>query len=281
MVSYHIRAQAALGSLHNENDKKIYAFINDHAKDIIHMAVAEAAEACGVSNAALVRYAQKLGYKGYQAMKINIAQETISPEQQIYGKLSASDTMGTIAEKLLDSHMQALQDTKKILQPKALELAVRLITGCQRLLIYGMGGSGSVALDCQHKFLKIGKLALAYTDSNLQAMSAATLAARDVVIAITHSGASKDILQAVEIARHAKASVIAITNYGKSPICEMADVVLFTASAETAFQSDALSSRIAELAILDSLYIGTAFQDYDASYANITKTRNALDAAKI
>ena len=88
-------------------------------------------------------------------------------------------------------------------------------------------------------------------------------------------------MQAVEIARHAKASVIAITNYGKSPFCEMADVVLFTASAETAFQSDALSSRIAELAILDSLYIGTAFQDYDASYANITKTRNALDAAKI
>ena len=86
---------------------------------------------------------------------------------------------------------------------------------------------------------------------------------------------------AMEIARQSGAKTIAITNYGKSPIVEKADVVLYTSSNETAFNSDALSSRIAELTIIDMLYIGVSYKRYDESYANILKTRKALDSTKI
>ncbi len=144
-----------------------------------------------------------------------------------------------------------------------------------------MGGSGCVAMDGQHKFLKIGYMAMAFTDSNLQAMAASVLTSRDVLVAVSHSGASKDILMAMDIAKQSGAKTIAITNYGKSPIVEKADVVLYTSSNETAFNSDALSSRIAELTIIDMLYIGVSYKRYDESYANILKTRKALDSTKI
>lgn len=280
-ASYQLRLQSVLPSIRKKNEIKIYEFIEQNRKEIIHMTVADAAEACDVSEASVVRYAQKLGYKGYQAMKISIAQETIEPEHQIYGHLSKEDTIPTIVDKIVESNIQALRDTSEVLSRDSINEAVNVILNCDRLLFFGVGGSGSIAMDGQHKFLKIGHMALAFTDGNLQAMSAAILTDKDVVIAISHSGASKDILTSLEIAKQAGAKTIVITNYAKSPIIEMADVVLYTSSNETAFNSDALSSRIGELTIIDMLYIGVSFKRYDESYKNILKTRKALDSTKI
>ena len=280
-TSYQLRVQSILPSINKKNEMKIYEFIEINRKEIIHMSVADAAEACGVSEAAIVRYAQKLGYKGYQAMKISIAQDVIEPGQQIYGQLSKGDTIPTIVDKIFDSNIQSLRDTSDVLSRENIDEAVNLILGCRRLLFFGVSGSGCVAMDGQHKFLKIGYMAMAFTDSNLQAMAASVLTSRDVLVAVSHSGASKDILMAMDIAKQSGAKTIAITNYGKSPIVEKADVVLYTSSNETAFNSDALSSRIAELTIIDMLYIGVSYKRYDESYANILKTRKALDSTKI
>lgn len=280
-TSYQLRVQSVLPDISKKNEKKIYDFIETNPREIIHMSVADAAETCGVSEAAIVRYAQKLGYKGYQAMKISIAQETIEPERQIYGQLTKEDTIPTIADKIIESNIQSLKDTGEVLSRDSIDQAVNLILGCRRLLFFGVGGSGCIAMDGQHKFLKIGYLSMAFTDSNLQAMSASVLSDKDVVVSISHSGASKDILTAMDIARQAGAKTVAITNFAKSPIVERADVVLYTSSNETAFNSDALSSRIAELTIIDMLYIGVSYKQYDDSYANILKTRKALDSTKI
>lgn len=280
-TSYQLRVQSILSTITKKNEKKIYEFIENNRRDIIHMSVADAAEYCGVSEPAIVRYAQKLGYKGYQAMKISIAQEAIEPEQQIYSHLTKGDTIPTIVDKIIDSNIQSLKDTSNVLNREHIDDAVNLILRCRRLLFFGVGGSGCIAMDGQHKFLKIGYLAMAFSDSNLQAMTASVLTPEDVVVAISHSGASKDILMALEIARNSGAKTIAITNYGRSPIVDSAEVVLFTSSNETAFNSDALSSRIAELTIIDMLYIGVSYKRYDESYAKILKTRKALDATKI
>jgi RpiR family carbohydrate utilization transcriptional regulator len=280
-ASYQVRIRGVLSSITKENEKKIYEFIEKNKKEIIHMSIDEAAETCGVSKVSIVRFAQKLGYKGYQAMKISIAQETIEPEQQIYSRLAKTDTISAIVDKIIESDIQSLKATHEILDQDAIECAINMIRESEQLLFFGIGGSGSIALDCQHKFIKIGYLALAFTDSNLQAMAASVLNKRSVVIAISHSGASKDILTALDIARQAGAKTIAITNYGKSPIVKKADIVLYTSSSETAFNSDALSSRIAELAIVDMLYVGAAFKKYDEAYNNIVKTRKALDSTKI
>lgn len=279
-INYLLRMNREYSSM-NAKEQGLCDFVRENARELVHMTITEVAERCGTSEASLVRLAQKLGYKGFQAMKIHISQDVIDPSLQIHEDLAPGDAMPTITEKVFSSSKKALDDTLKVLDEGAVERAVELIAGCRRLVFYAVGGSGVVALDAQHKFLKIGYLPLAFVDGNLQAMSAAVLGEGDVVVGISHSGASSATLEALGIARQAGAKTIVITNYSRSPILAYSDVSLFTASPETAFKSEALSSRIAELAIVDALFVGVSFRRYDHSYENILKTRQALDSKKI
>jgi RpiR family carbohydrate utilization transcriptional regulator len=279
-ISYLLRIQREYSSM-NKKECMICDYIKSCSKKIIHMTITELAEKCNTSEASIVRLSKKLGYKGFQAMKINIAQDVIEPSRQIYEDLCKDDTVSTIITKVFKSSVQTLDDTLNVLDTTQMEAAVNLITNAGTLLFFGVGGSGPVAFDAQHKFLKIGYLSIAFNDDNMQAMSASIIGDGDVVVAISHSGASNGVIEALEIARESGAKIIVITNYSRAPILKCSDVHLFTSSTETAFKSDALSSRIAELAILDALFVGVSFKKYDESYSNIIKTRKALDSKKI
>ena len=265
----------------SKKEKEVCSYLMDHSKDVIHMAISELAERCSTSEPSLVRLAKKLGYKGYQAMKISIAQEAIDTTQQIYESLAPSDTTPIIVDKVFNSNIKALQDTLKLGNKENIEKAIELIIHSKHLIFYGIGGSNIIALDGQHKFLRIGFLPLAFSDSNVQLMSAVTLGPGDVVIAISHSGASEATIEMVEFASKAGAKIITITDYNRCPILKHSDVQLFTSSSETAFKPEALSSRIAELSIIDSLFVGTVMKRYTESFEYIKMTRAALDSKKI
>ncbi len=269
-----VRIQNIYSSL-RESEKKVCDYIKENYSDIIHLSITELAERSNSSEATVVRLCKSLGYKGYQEFKIKLAQETIEPTHQIHEELEKDDDIPTIKNKVFNADIQALYDTLKVLDDNEFQKAVNLISKARNVEFCGIGGSGSVALDAQHKFLKIGVKSSAYLDSNLQAMSASLLGEGDVVIAISHSGESKSILEVLKIARKVGASTITITNYGKSSILKVSDVVLYTASKETAFKSDAVASRLAELVIIDALFASVAFSRYEKSYENITKTREA------
>lgn len=279
-ISFTQRVNRELSIL-SKKEKQVCSYLVEHSKDVVHMAITELAEKCTTSEPSLVRLAKKLGYKGYQAMKISIAQEAIDTTQQIYESLAPSDTTSTIIEKVFDSNIKALQDTLKIVNKASIEEAINLIIGSKHLVFYGVGGSNIIALDGQHKFLRIGFLPLAFSDSNVQLMSAVTLGEGDVVVAISHSGASESTIEMVDFAAQAGAKIITITDYARSPILKYSNVQLFTSSPETAFKPEALSSRIAELAIIDSLFVGTVMKRYEYSFDYIKKTRRALDSKKI
>jgi DNA-binding MurR/RpiR family transcriptional regulator len=265
----------------SKKEKEVCAYLMEHSKDVVHMAISELAERCNTSEPSLVRLAQKLGYKGYQAMKISIAQEAIDTTQQIYESLAPTDTISTIVDKVFNSNIKALQDSLKIVNKEGIEAAIEAIIISKHLVFYGVGGSNIIALDGQHKFLRIGFLPLAFSDSNVQLMSAVTLGPGDVVIAISHSGASEATIEMVDFASRAGAKIITITDYNRCPILKFSDIQLFTSSPETAFKPEALSSRIAELSIIDSLFIGTVMKRYKESFGYMKKTRSALDSKKI
>jgi DNA-binding MurR/RpiR family transcriptional regulator len=214
-------------------------------------------------------------------MKISIAQEAIDTTQQIYESLAPTDTISTIVDKVFNSNIKALQDSLKIVNKEGIEAAIEAIIISKHLVFYGVGGSNIIALDGQHKFLRIGFLPLAFSDSNVQLMSAVTLGPGDVVIAISHSGASEATIEMVDFASRAGAKIITITDYNRCPILKFSDIQLFTSSPETAFKPEALSSRIAELSIIDSLFIGTVMKRYKESFGYMKKTRSALDSKKI
>jgi RpiR family carbohydrate utilization transcriptional regulator len=258
-----------------KNDKKIVDYILEYPDKIIHLSIAELAEKCNTSESAIVRFCKHIGYKGYQDLKINIAKEIIQPEKQIQEDIDLNDDISTIKKKIFHSSIQTINDTIEVLQDSELKKAVEALSGARSIEIYGTGGSGSIAFDAQHKFLKIGIKTLAFVDVFLQAMSASVLDERDVVLVITHSGTNLDILHVSKVAKKQGAKVIAITNFSKSPITEIADIKLFTASRETIFRTDAMISRTAQLAVIDTLYTALALKSPEAASENLFKTRDS------
>lgn len=138
-----------------------------------------------------------------------------------------------------------------------------------------------IAADAHHKFLRTGIPTISYSDSHLQVMSAAQLAPGDTAVLISHSGSNRDILQAAEIAREQGAKTIAITSLGKSPLTERVDVSLHTVSAETDYRSEALASRLAQLSIIDALYVNVSINRKEQMGKTLSKMRQAISLKRI
>ncbi|MBP3736663.1 MAG: MurR/RpiR family transcriptional regulator [Lachnospiraceae bacterium] len=262
-------------------ERAIFDHILAHEKEIIHMSISEVAERCGISEASLVRFSKKLGYKGFQALKISVAQECVEPIRQFHESLSTNDSAEVIAQKIFRSYMQALDDSLRVLEPSALEQAAEVISSAHRVIFVAAGGSENVAQDAVNKLLRIGIAAYAFEDYNMQKMLSSVATERDVVIAISHSGATISTIDSLKQAKENGAVCIAITNSGKSPILKYCDICLFTSSQETFYKSEALSSRIAQLTVIDTLITIIAYRNETLYYRNLQKTRKALDETKL
>ncbi len=269
-----VRIQGTYGSLRTA-EQRVADFILKYPEDLIYLTVTELAERTNTSESTVVRLCQKIGYKGYQEFKIMLARDLVEPTSEIYAQIEPGDSLTTIKTKVFQANAQALRDTIEVLQDDQLERAVNAIAKARKLDIYGVGGSGSLALDAYHKFLKLGIPTVAISDGDMMAMSSTTLGAEDVALGISHTGASRDVTDALEHAKENGACTICITHRSTSPITKFADIRLYTAAKTTAFRSEAGSSRIAQLTIIDTLYVGVALSDYDRSLETIGRTREA------
>ena len=228
----------------------------------------------------MVRFCRSAGYKGYQELKINLAQDAIVPYKHLNNALEEQDTPEQIVTKVIRSEMDTLEETIHILDMKEVEQAARAIKNAQRVVFFGAGGSIMVAHDAMHKFLKIGIRCIVEEDADVQAMESGLLREGDVAIAISHSGTNKGVLECLRNAKENGAVTIGLTTYGKSPMQRQCDYVLMTSTKETVFKSESVTARIAQLAVIDSLVAVISFMDYDKAYGAIQKTRNATASNK-
>lgn len=264
-----------------EREQAVCDYIAAHGRQIIHMSITEVAEQCKISEASLVRLSKKLGYKGFQALKISIAQECVDPVQQFHESLSKNDSAQVIAQKIFHSYGQTLNDTLDVLNASSLEEAANAISNAEKVVFIAAGGSECVANDAVNKLLRIGIAAHAFGDYNMQRMLSSLLTERDVVIAISHSGMTLSTIESLNLAKRSGAKCIVITNFSKSPILKYSDISLFTSSAETFYKSESLSSRIAQLTVIDTLVTIISYRNETLYYNNLLKTRKALDETKL
>jgi RpiR family carbohydrate utilization transcriptional regulator len=265
----------AISSKLSAAEYKAAEYIKLHKDDIIHLSIGEVADRSHASEASFVRLCKRLGYKGFQHLKISLAKELVGGPNQIHEAIGEEDNIASIKKKIFQASIQALYDSMEVCGDDALEKAIQAIRTARYLELYGNGASGAVAIDAQHKFLKLGIKSFAYSDVFLQSMSASVLTEQDVVIAISHSGANKDVIHAVKLAKDQGAVIIAITSFSKSPLTKLSNIHLYTAANETKFRTDAIASRIAQLAIIDTLFAGLANIDYETNLQNIEKIRNS------
>jgi RpiR family carbohydrate utilization transcriptional regulator len=274
-----VRLQGAYSGL-RAAEQRVADFILKAPDELIYLTVTELAERTHTSESTVVRLCQKIGYKGYQEFKIVLARDLVEETTEIYAAIEAGDDLATVKTKVFQANAQALRDTIEVLDDGELQRAVDALANARRVEIYGVGGSAPLALDAYHKFLKLGLQSISLSDGDLMAMSSSLLGPEDVALGISHTGASRDVTDALGRAKTHGATTVCITHRPSSPITKVSDVVLVTAAQQTAFRSDASSSRIAQLTIVDTLYVGVANKHHERSLEMIGRTREATVAKR-
>ena len=259
-------------------EKQIADWILENPGKIISLSIVELAEQCGCSEATIVRFSKRLGLSGYQELKISLAAE--SGTTTVNASITSNDTAFEMFEKVCNDIYCSLELTKKTINKAALALAAQKICTANKIVIFGLGNSASVAIDASHKFLRAGLNAVAYSDNHMQVIAASHLKEGDIAIGISHSGSSKDIVDALKIAKEHGAFAIVITNSGKSPILKHSDIVLSTKADETQYNILALNSRIVQLAIIDALYFYIVYNRSAESLDSIKDTEHSLLSKK-
>ncbi len=260
-------------------EKKIADYILNNSGEMIGMSISEFAEKCGCGDATVVRFSRRLGLEGYQELKIRIAGE-LAASSSISHEIEKNDTCFEIFKKRISDVSASLNNTESVLDPDALELAAKTIMKADRIAIFGLGNSAAIAQDAAHKFLRLGLSAQVCCDNHMQAIIASHLKRGSVAIGISHSGSSTDIVEALRLSKIGGATTVCITNHGNSPIVSAADIALFTKSDETKHSILAMSSRIAQLAIFDSIYTYIVLNADQASRQAIYNTEIALQHKK-
>ncbi len=278
--------ESILTKIHNSysqmgrSEKKIADWITANFQDILPLSISQLAEECDCGEATIVRFSRRLGLQGYQALKLKIAQESTGSATGGLVGVEKEDSCYQIFEKRINDISVALDNTRFVLDANDLENAAKMIIGARRIVIFGLGSSSSVAADAQHKFMRAGLDAIAYSDNHMQAIAATHLSKEDVAIGISHSGASTDVVDALKTAKQSGAKTIAVTNYGNSPITSVSDIVLFTKSEETKYSILAMSSRIAQLTIFDAIYTYIVLNSSKRAIKAIKATETALEDKK-
>ncbi|WP_260412608.1 MurR/RpiR family transcriptional regulator [Alkalihalobacillus sp. TS-13] len=265
----------------SEKEKMIADYILNNPEHIIHSTISQIADDLQVAEATVFRFCKRIGFKGYQAMKIALASEIVNPVKDIHETINETDNEKEVAQKIFRSNIRTLEETSHILEQEHYNRAVELIIGARKVEFYGNGGSGIVAMDAHHKFLRSGIQTAAYSDSHLQLMAASQLTDQDVIMFISHSGTNKDLLDVLEVAQQNRVKTIGITTLAKSPLGQKVDVPLYTTSEETDYRSEALASRIAQLSIIDALFVNVMMKTKETSQESLNKMRKAVAVKRI
>jgi len=250
------------------------------------LTIADLAARCGVSQSTVVRLCHELGLDGYRQFRLALATErglrsADAAHRATNGDISEGNSLAEVIEKIAYADARAVEDTALSLSVPELEAVVEAIVAAGRVDIYGVGASGFVAADLQQKLYRIGRIAFCHPDPHIALTSAALLDPGDVAIGISHTGGTIDTIDALTLAGDQGALTVAITNAPHSAIARVADRVLVTAARETTFRSGATASRLAQLTVVDCVFVAVAQRTYAESQAALEATRAAVRTRRV
>lgn len=237
----------------SEKEKKIADYILDKPEVVIHRTINEVADDLNIADATVFRFSKRIGFKGFQAMKIALASETIAPIPASTEESLGQKNEQALTEKIFKASIRTLQNTLKHMDSSALKQAQDAIMKASRVDIYGVAGSVVIAQSAAQKLLNTGIRAVAFADPHTQLLSASTLTTKDVALLISPSEENSDLKSILEAVRKSGAKTIAICEYCDVPSDFQLDVLLSTSSDETDPVSVRFTSQLAQLALIDAL----------------------------
>jgi DNA-binding MurR/RpiR family transcriptional regulator len=248
------------------------------------LTITDLARQASTSETTVIRFCRSVGVASYPALRLLVAawagRTSASGQPRLSPEIDPDDDLETVVARIGQSVATAARETAGRLDLAALELATTAILKARRIDAYGVGASGLVATDLQHKLHRIGLSVWAWPDPHMALTSAANLGAGDTVVAFSHSGTTTDTLDPVLEARERGAYVIAITNFAHSPVAANADSVLTTVTDETTFRSGAMASRIAALVVVDCLFVSVAKRHWASTTEALVRTSQAVSGRR-
>lgn len=269
----------------SKGDKRISDFVLENHDRLLGMTAADIAEVSGVSSASVIRYVKKMGAEGLDAFKLELAafrepEEKKSEWRMADPILSQQDSLETICEKMQARTDTALRDFFYQLDRDALKEAVDAVKKARKIYLLGLGASYSVAYDLFHKLRRAGFDANCYQDLNMVTEFFNYIDHRDVVLAFSYSGQSKEILYSCEKAGERKARVIAVTKKGDSPIKKLAEISLSVPALEDVQRVGAFESLQTSLMMGWLIYLGVIREDFQRIEVQLVKTRKMVEGLK-
>ncbi len=260
--------------------RRVSEVIRENPGIVLDRTISDLASASQTSVATVVRFCRTLGLTGYAQLRMSLATE-LGREAAQFGngmtlgaEMAQSDTLQEMASKIASLEMLAIDETVSSLDFRVLERVVAALDGAQRILLFGIGASQFVAQDLHHKLFRIGRNAFLLADPH-EAWSAALLSPPGTVaIGFSHSGSTADTVRYLEIARRAGALTVAITGTPDSMLARAADERLISHARESRLRAGAMVSRMAQLAIVDCLFLGIARLSYDETVDALLRTRD-------
>jgi DNA-binding MurR/RpiR family transcriptional regulator len=258
-------------------EKKIADFIMNNQEKVLSMTVAQIAKHIDVAESSIIRFCQTVGYSGFSEFKVKLAQNSSVSKNPIFEDINSNDDARAITNKVFQVNINTLNDTLNMIDYNNINLAIETISKAKKIILCGVGSSAPIANDCYYRFMRIGLPAYSVTDSNISHISASMLDKDCLAIAISHSGRTREIVNTMKIAKKRNATTMCITSFLNTPLTAVSDIKLVISSTETTLYKEAISSRIAQIAILDSLYVGVALKNQEKVLPLIENMNNILE----
>ncbi|MFD9703111.1 MurR/RpiR family transcriptional regulator [Lentzea sp. NPDC059081] len=266
-------------------EQRVAKVVLENPATVAHRSITEVAEQAGTSETTVTRFCKAIGVGGYPELRIALAADTARSQARanhdMGGDIGPGDDLAQVVGKVAFADARAVEETAEQLDVEALAQVVQAVAGARRVDVYGFGASAFVAFDLQQKLHRIGLTCFAWNDTHIALTSAAVLTGADVAVGISHTGSTAETVEALRVARETGATTVALTNFPRSPITEAADHVLTTAARETTFRSGAMASRIAQLTVIDCLFIGVAQHHVDTAKTALEATYEAVSGHRL
>lgn len=265
-----------------DSERKIAEFILKERKNVIYWNLSELAENAGSSQSAVIRLCKKLGIPGFQELKIMLARDVFGRKEEKFSpsfELDVEKNTREIVGNVISGSIQLMKDLEGFIDLPAVERAVDLIETAKFIQFFGIGTSGIVALDFYHKLERIGHQCSYINDSHLQLTAACILKEGSLGIFISYSGETSEMVKAAKEVKSNGARILTLTKKGRSALADLSDVALFVPVSESVLRQGASSSRIAQLIVIDIIFLILVSRQPDKSITLLERTLKATQGA--
>ncbi len=260
-------------------EKKVADYILQNPKEVLFMSITDLAEACHVGDTSVFRFCKSMDLKGYQEFKMILSlslNEEEKASNRFSGDITLNDTFQELAQKVLNTNVNALTETYALLDGEVFSQAIDCLHEAERIVFFGVGASILTALKATNKFLRIEPKVYCIQDSHMQAMAASMMKPGEAAVVFSYSGSTKDTIHVARTAREAGARVICVTRFSKSPLTSYADLVLLSGANEGPLQGGSTSGEISQLFLIDLMYTEYYRRYFDVCSKNNEKTSGSV-----